>query len=391
MADWNWGSKVGGKLNGAFGATKPNSDNSQAQGGLDQTQHAFDGMSAPLPVSITPQQVSTTGITNQQATSQAGLDPKAQAAQQAQMAALGSLAANGGRSAAGDANLAAIQQQTGAQAQGMRGAAMQDAARRGMSNGNTGLLAQLTGNQAAANTGAMQGAQLAGQQAQMGLQAGQGAAGIGAGLQGQSNEVNQAKDIMSRFNSGQDLTAQQYNHNQNLQGQEFNAGQGLAAQQYNSQAPMQQYGAQLATAAGRSGAGKAATDYWGGKYKEDQQANGQVLGGLFGIAGSGASAAFAPGKAYGGEIDMARGGMVPGPEVVKGDSLLNDVVPYKGPKGPINLSGGEVVVPKTMRQAPDHEIASFVKHPPRTEPPHDSEAYKKKGAMLGALKHLGRK
>ncbi len=376
-----------GHLGDPFNGKKPNHDNNAAQAGLDQAQHAFDNLGgAPLPASITPQNVGTGSTTPQSATSLASLDPQAQAAQKAQMAALSGLAANGGRNAASDANLANIQAQEGAQAQGLRGAAMQDAARRGMSNGNTGLLAQLQGNQAAISNASMQGANLAGNMANTAVQAGQGAAGIGAGLQGQQNDYSNAKDIMSRFNSGQDLASQQFNHDKDLQAQQFNAAQGLAAQQYNSQAPMQQYGAKLATAAGQQGGGKAAEDYWSNKYKEDQQANGAVLGGLFGLAGAGAQAFAGKPKT------MAKGGMVPGPEVVKGDSLLNDIVPYKGPKGPINLSGGEVVVPKTLRHEDNDTIGNFVKHPPKTEAPIvGSDAYKKKGAMLGALKHLGRK
>lgn len=363
-----------------FSGHKPNKDNAAAQEGIEQAQHAYDNLGdVPLPASITPQDVTAGSITAHGQDSRAGLDPQAQAAQRSQMAALAALSANGGRSAASDANLAAIQQQQGAQAQGARQAAMQDAARRGMGNGNTGLLAQLTGNQAAANTAAMQGAQVAGQQGQLALQAGQGAAGIGAGLQGQANEQAQAQDLMARFNAGQDLSAQQYNAGSNLQAQQFNSGADMAAQQYNSQAPMQQYGGKLATAAGKASGGKSAQDYWGNKYGEDQRANGAVLGGLFGLGTAGIGA-MKPGAAHGGEV--------PGPEVVKGDSLLNDVVPYKGPKGPINLSGGEVVVPKTMRDESPAAIASFVKHPPKTEAP---KGLKDREAMLSALKHLRHK
>lgn len=352
---------------------KPGKDakkaDANAQEGLEQARRAYDGMSAPLPASISNPHVATGApVTAQSAVSMASMDPQAQAAQRAQMAALAGLAANGGRNAASDANLAHIQQTQGAQAQGLRQAAMQDAARRGMSNGNTGLLAQLQGNQGAMNSASMQGAQVAGQQADTALRAGQGAAGIGAGLQGQAMQIAQAKDLMARFNSGQSLEAAQFNSGQQFDANRINSAQGLAAQQYNSQAPLQQYGAQLATAHGRASGGKTASDYWMNKYGEDMRTDAAQKAGLLQIGTAGIGA-------------MAEGGEVPGPEVVKGDSLLNDIVPYKGPKGPINLSGGEVVVPKTMRNASDQEIASFVKNPPKTSAPQDNELEMRQAAL----------
>lgn len=375
-----------GSLVNTWSGAGANKANNNAQQNIDQAKAAYDNLGdVPLPADIHAQSVGTNAITAHDAASTASLDPQAQAAQRAQMAALGSLAANGGRSAVGDANLAHIQAQQGAQAQGMRGAVLQDAARRGMGGSNQALLAQLSANQAAGNTAAMQGADLAASQAQLGLQAGQGAAGIGASLQGQSDSQAQAKDLMARFNSGENLNAQQFNSQQQFDAGRFNSGSDLAAQQYNSQAPMQQYGAKLATAGGKAGTNAKAADYWGNKYGEDQRAQGQATAGAIGAVTSLINGSKNGPQGSAGAASMfARGGEVPGPELVKGDSLLNDVVPYKGPKGPINLSGGEVVVPKTMRHASDSEIASFVKHPPKTEAPHDRE----RSMRLSALNKL---
>ena len=166
-----------GNLVNTWSGGAANTANNNAQQDIDQAKSAYNGMTAPTAAPITAQTVQGQQIHDQAVGTQAGLSPQAQAAQTAQMGALSSLAANGGRNAASDANLAQIRSQEGAQAQGQRGAVMADAARRGQGNGNTALLGQLSGNQAAQNTGAMQDAQVAGQQANTALQAGQGAAG----------------------------------------------------------------------------------------------------------------------------------------------------------------------------------------------------------------------
>lgn len=61
-----------------------------------------------------------------------------------------------------------------------------------------------------------------------------------------------------------------------------------------------------------------------------------------------------PAKSIGnyGFDNYANGGVVPGPEIVKGDSEVNDVIPAK-------LSGGEMVVPKTVVAKGPEAISSF--------------------------------
>lgn len=333
------GASIASKAAGGMG--KGAQDNANAQEGLSQAQHAYDNIGdAPQLQSIAGALIGNPG----NVTSQAALDPEAQRVQRAQMNALAKLAANGGRDAASDAALANIQTRTGAQARGLREAATADAARRGMSNGNTALLAKLQGNQAATDNASTQGTQLAGQMANTALQAGQGAAGIGASLQGQSNDINSAQDVMARFNAGQQLDVNK-----------ANAANTIATQQFNSRLPLDTYMANLAKAGGIASGGKTASDYYGNKYAADERADAAKLGAAVGLG----TAAMGKAAAHGGEVE--------GPEVVSGDSLLNDIVPARGPGGqPYKLSAGEVIVPKELREKSNSEIASFVKNPPNS-------------------------
>lgn len=362
-------------------------DEANAEGYLNQAANAYANTNAPNLQKVQGKAVTYNPVATQQAqAAQQGpsnfgnisTNPAYTQAQTAQMAALSNLARNGGRNAASDASLASIQQNENANAAGQRGAIMQNMEARGQGGSSNSLLAQLSASQNATNNQSARDMDVAGQQANTALQAGQGAAQIGAGLHQQdySEQANkaQAQDAVDRFNAGNSQTTNvfnagqandmgRYNSGQDLQSQEYNSGQDFAAQGYNSGLGQTQFQDQMGINAGNQAGGKIGTDYWGNKYKEDQQTKAGFMNGVLGIFGGLASR------------KSAHGGGVPGVAPVHGDSYANDTVP-------VMTSPGEVVIPRSLVQSGTKEqIHSFVKHPP---PIGD----KNKEAMLGALKNL---
>lgn len=87
------------------------------------------------------------------------------------------------------------------------------------------------------------------------------------------------------------------------------------------------------------------------KQLADDAANRQLVGNIANAAGGVASSLFAKG----GRVDFRTGGPVPGQARVAGDDERNDTVDAK-------LSPGEIVIPRTVAQAPDApaEAAEFV-------------------------------
>lgn len=112
---------------------------------------------------------------------------------------------------------------------------------------------------------------------------------------------------------------------------------------------------------------------------KDQQAN--VLGNTLKTVGRGIAAFYTGGASEaalaaadaGKAQKMAEGGLVPGDEVVKGDSQANDVVPAQ-------LSAGELVVPKSVVEQGEKAISGFAKavlaqHKIRNNPNDASKAF----------------
>lgn len=285
-------------------------------------------------------------------------DPAYKESQQQQIAALRNLAANGGRNAASDANLAQIQQSENANARGQRDAILQNAQARGMGGSGASLLAQLSASQNATNNQSMQDLNVRGQDQNNALQAGMGAANLSSNMQ--NNDWNQqaskaqANDAINRYNSGQQTANSQ-----------FNAGVGNQAQQFNSGLEQTGYQNQVQKTAGLSGTSLAGVNYNQAQSNLGAQQAGNVLGGVTKVGAAAAQAAAA-----------AHGGRVGGAPVVKGDSSLNDFVPIKA-------SPGEVVVPRSLIHSSPEAISSFVKHPPQVTTPD-----RKKEAMLSALRNI---
>lgn len=287
------------------------------------------------------------------------VNPADKEAQTAQLAALGSLAANGGRNAASDYNLSQIQGQEGAQAKGQRDAVMQNMQARGMGGSGADLIAQLSANQSAQSNANNQSMGVLANEANTALSAGQSAANIGSQMQsqdfGEQSAKAQAQDAINKFNT--------QNMNSNNQ---YNAQIGNQAQQYNTGLQQTGYQNQAQKAAGMAGSDMGAVNY------NQSQANmgAQQAGGLLsGAIKLGASAAGGGGQAFGGKI----GGAAP----FKGNTTLNDVVP-------IQASPGEVVVPRTLvNSGTKSQIGSFVKNPPISTDPN-----KNKEEMLSALKNI---
>lgn len=297
-----------------------------------------------------------------------GTDPAYRQAQMDQLAALKSLAANGGRSAASDANLAQIQQNELATARGQRDAILQNANARGMGGSGATLLAQLASSQNATNNQSLQDQNVLAQQQNAALQAGQSAATLGANLENtdyaqQANKAA-ANDAINRFNSTQRTGVSQNNANTQNQAQQYNTG--LQQTGYQNQFQKQ---------AGLAGANMAGLNYNSAQANMGAQQAGNLLGGLAGLGTAVASKAATAGAA-------AHGGRIPGHANVSGDSPLNDTVN-------IAVSPSEVVVPRTLaKSGSPMQIADFVKHPPQVKIP---QGAKEREAMLSALANLRRR
>lgn len=364
----NWSSDLG------FGAgtTGPGSSRYQGDQGATQATDAYNGMTAPTFDPVTGQPVNAT---SQDPSAMNGVttNPANYATQTAQMAALSNLAANGGRNAASDANLASIQQNENANSAGQRGAIMQQNSARGMGGSSSNLLAQLSASQGAQSNQNAEDLGVKGQEATTALNAGQGAASIGANMENQQFSEGAAKaqatDAINRFNAGQ-----------NTQASEFNSNQNMGAQMANNANTQNQFQDTSNIAAGQQRGGEAGAGYYSAENAAEQRARAGVLGGFMGMAGS------YLGQGGGGGSNAAWGGKVPGMANVPGDSLSNDTVK-------VNTSPGEVIVPRTIAKSGNPAaISSFVQNPPSIKKtPNFGNMDKNKEAMLGALRNLGRK
>jgi hypothetical protein len=406
---------------------------SEASANIANAKEAYGGLTPPTfksvdykgPEAAQDVMASKAGVTNAQAV---GVGPSAMngistnpqytQAQQAQMAALGNLAANGGRNAASDQNLALIQQQENANAKGQRDAILQNANMRGQGGSGASLLAQLSSSQNATNNQSAQDLGVMANQQNTALAAGQGAAQIGSNLQNsQFNQQAQqaaANDAIARFNAQNAQGVGLYNAQAANQADLFNAQQGTGVNLFNAQKqqavnnaaaaaanqnqtvnniqlPQQAYEDQFQKASGMSGASMGAANYYNGLANSAAQKQGGLISGVSQLGSAVANTSL--GQSALGTMGLdakpaakpaaAHGGRVPGMPRVGGDSPLNDIVPIK-------TSPGEVVVPRSLALGGSKgQIGSFVQHAPTIKPPMSPD--KDKEAMLSALHNLGRR
>ncbi len=338
-----------------FGKSQAQKD---ADANLDAAKQAYSELEPPDLTRQNPEymQTSDAGDTEFGGIS---LNPQDRQVQLDQIGALRSLQQNGGRSAAGDADLAQIQGNAAAAARGQRDAIVANANARGMGGSGASLLAQLDASQNQTNNQSMQDMQVAGQDQQNALAAGMGAAQLGSNMQQQdySQQANKAaaQDAINKFNSGQKTQANQYN-----------AGVNNAAQQYNTGLEQTGYQNKFQNAAAVSGTNMAGVNYNQAQANMGAQQTGNIMGAAV-KAGSAGYGAYGGGAAHGGEI--------PGHAMVRGDSPENDTQHW-------NLSAGEVVVPRSMTHASSQSIGDFVHHAPMagSDPDKEARAY--------ALRHL---
>jgi hypothetical protein len=239
-------------------------------------------------------------------------------AQTQQMQALSKLAANGGRSAASDANLAQIQQQENANNRGQQQAILQGAAQRGQSGSGTSLLAALSAQQGGIDRQNAQDLGVAGQQAQTAISAGQGAAGIGSNLEnqafGEAATKAGAQDAMSRFNAGQGTQVNEFNAGQGNNIGEFNAGQGNQISALNNYTmPQASYQDSLERARGIAGADQTAASFDTGQQDRAAKKQGQLWNSAFNAGGDlmgGSNTGADPSSVASVMSNFAQGGLV---------------------------------------------------------------------------------
>lgn len=382
LGDWDVVGKGLDRAN-SMQSTKPNDDAAKAEDYLGGATGAFDNINAPNFGSITlqgpaaaPDAVAST--VGPSAMGDVKVDPQARQAQMAQIAALRDLAANGGKNAASEANLAEIQSNENQNARGQRDAALQSMARRGMGSSGASLLASLDSGQHAVDRQSAEDMNVAGQEANTALNAGMGAANLGSNLEaqdfGEKAARAQAQDAVDKFNAQNTTGVSEFNtaKNQGVNNATSQAkNQGAVLNGF--EVPQTSFQDQTGLAAAKAGGAKTGLDYWGDKYKEDTAAAGAQQGAILGAGGGILSAFMKKGASTGGKI--------PGHAVVAGDSPLNDFVP-------IPTSPGEVVVPRSLvAKGTKSEIGDFVQHAPIVA----SHTRGDKDVKLAGLRHLRRR
>lgn len=264
-------------------------------------------------------------------------------AQEEQLAALNNIAARGGRSAAGDAELNRITNRGQTLARGARGAIMQNAAARGTSGSGAALMAQLANQQNAQTQQNAEDLQVHGQNQANELAARGQAADLSGGLEerdyNQAFNKAKARDSINQFNAA------------NRQGvNQYNVGIANQAQGINNDILQNNFENQYRKKSAKAGQYGQNANYHSNQADLNARTTGNLVGGAAKI---GAAYAGAPGK--------AQGGLVEGQAQVPGDSQMNDTVP-------IMASAGEVVIPRSLAEggSPD-DLYNFVQDPPYPE------------------------
>jgi hypothetical protein len=334
---------------------------------------------------INPEQVQ--GVTeNPVAVSQVALNP---ASTQAQTNAIGGeqeIANSGGLDAAAQLGIQQATQASNNALSGNLGAIMQNAQSQGNAGSGAVLAERLSAAQGAANNLQNQDLQAAAEaennrEAALANMGNLGANLTGQNLQASTTNAGQLNQVQAQ-NTATKAAAENTNVGNNLaaQGTNLNVAQGVNASNaaagqnqayYNAQAPQTQFNDQLAKAQGAAGVG--AQQAGAANQAATNQAN--LIGGLAGAAGKIGAASILPGAgpkiaattaAKGGVISKKltledilkkKRGILPGKEVVKGNSEKNDNIP-------ILASAGELVVDKdTVKKGPE-AIKKFAEKPP---------------------------
>jgi len=218
--------------------TSGKDDNAKSSQILDDITKQYQGLKTPGQKNIqyedqswlqnlTPEQVNNV-LQGDSAMGNISTDPRLKQDQMASLEALRSLAASGGMNAQDTANLSKLNSDVGTADKGRRDAIVQGMHQRGQGGSGMELLAQLQSNQAATDRQAQGSLDVAGMAQDRALQAIQQGGQMAGNMQqqdfGQQAQIAQARDAISRFNTG--------NMNQNNQ---FNAGQAQQANMYNNQ------------------------------------------------------------------------------------------------------------------------------------------------------------
>jgi hypothetical protein len=359
---------------------------------------SYEGPELSSDVRVDPVAIERSGPS---AYEQISTDPTARSAQTAQLAALENLRQRGGMTAMDEANLARLQSDEAAKEKAQREAIMTQAQMKGNSGSGMALMALLNSNQAGTNRLSQRNMDIAGMAQDRSLKASGMAADLAGGMQrddfNRQAQVAAARDQAARFNTelanrGAQFNAQQQqqaalsnmNKTQGVYNQRASAQQ--AQEQMNKfQQPQAAYNAKLGKAQGMAGNSQAKANFYNDQVSQGRIAQGQLWNSaaMLGAAAMGGPAGAAAAGAAGGAIGAgsapkskplyqntsspqlgndqtwedqfkyAYGGGVPGEPVVEGDSPLNDYIPA-------TLSPGEVVVPRSMTQAPAQEIGSYV-------------------------------
>lgn len=310
-------------------------------------------------------------------------------AQKAALQQLGGIVNAGGSTDINKANLYNNVNSTNQAMQAARQGIMENAQERGVSGGGLDFISQLAneqGNAANANSNAVNSAA---SNAQLALNAMTQQGQLGGQLQGQANQSSQAQaqaaNQIAQYNSQLQSSANQYNTQNANSAQAANLAekQSVADQNTTNANDVTKYNATVPQTVYQDAMQKASAE--AGQYANQanlaQQQNQQgaaLTGGLIGagatlgggyMAGQAAKGTVATPKApqdtssfyahggtvqcyaQGGEVHdhhlcMKAGGHVPGKASVPGDSYQNDTVNAK-------LSPGEVVIPRSVAQAPN--------------------------------------
>lgn len=312
------------------------------------------------------------------------LDPTGVEAQIAALNQLQDIGASGGMTDAMRARLTAAQDEMRTKLAGQRGSILDQAAQQGVPSSLMAFAAQQAAAGEDARSANLAATEAAADAELRALEALQTSGTLGGNIRSQQASEEQAKaaarDAIATFNAGNQQTvnltnvqAQNVAQAENLAtGQDIsNQNVGLANERtrYNFALPQQMFENALAKgqsqAAALTGAAQTA--------KESANQNTALGGSLLNTAGTVLSNYYsnpyakvsttgkAPGKAQGGLIEMRRGGVVDGPEIVPGDDEMNDVVPAL-------LSANEVVLPRSIADKPS-VAAEFVREIQRTKNP----------------------
>lgn len=317
------------------------------------------------------------------------LDPTGVEAQIAALNQLQDIGASGGMTDAMRARLTAAQDEMRTKLAGQRGSILDQAAQQGVPSSLMAFAAQQAAAGEDARSANLAATEAAADAELRALEALQTSGTLGGNIRSQQASEEQAKaaarDAIATFNAGNQQTvnltnvqAQNVAQAENLAtGQDIsNQNVGLANERtrYNVALPQQTFENALAKgqsqAAALTGAAQTA--------KESANQNTALGGSLLNTAGTVLSNYYSQPNdpnaqkkknpygaittaAHGGVIEMRRGGVVDGPEIVPGDDEMNDVVPAL-------LSANEVVLPRSIADKPS-VAAEFVREIQRTKNP----------------------